>query len=437
MSSPKISWEIVLAGLTFAGIGIYLLNHNSSTRRHHTEAKVWHSKHKTPNAPDEPSLPGAIVIDLKNLDNLKNLEDLKKLKNLDQLKDIEIKLKNLDKVINEQSSQKAQIKENVDQSLQQLESQLQKIGGADYNVKLQNQKVYINKKYNVDEGKWSEVSAGIYVFRESFPVADIKSINLDLGFGNVNIVGGDSKNAEITLRATGNVDDPATLSKEMVVQKNMDAPNASFKIHPSGSINLSDKINMEATLTLPKNIQINAQTSGGHITAENLSNNQVLRTSGGHISLDEIQGKTVARTEGGHITGDRLSGNILLSTGGGHIQVDKFQGSLSAKTAGGHIEIQDGEGTVNAKTAGGNISVSMSKVDGPLRFSTSAGNINLYLPQDLAASLNASGTTVTLSDAFNFKGTKAKGHITGKINDGSLPLVVDCEYGNVYINPKQ
>lgn len=436
MSTPKISWEIVLAGLTFAGIGIYLLNHDSSPKPHSKEAKVWHTEHKAPKPPEEPSLPGAIVIDLKNLDNLKNLEDLKKLKDLDKLQDIEIKLKNLDKVIQEHA-QKAQTKESVDQSLQQLETELQKIGGSDFKVKLQNQKVYINKDYNVAESKWTEVNAGVYVFRESFPVSNVKLMNLDLGFGNINIVGGDTKDAEITLRATGNVDDPATFSKKLHIQKKLDAPNATFEVQSSGNSDLSDQVNLEATLTIPKHIQINAKTSGGHISANNLINNQQLKTSGGHISLDEIAGKTDAETDGGHISGDQLSGDITLSTGGGHIQVNHFQGSLTAKTAGGHIEIQDGRGHVTAKTSGGNISASMSQVNGPLKFTTSAGNITLFLPKDIAAQLDASGSTVDLSNAFNFEGTKNKGHITGRINDGSTPLVVDCGYGNVNINPKQ
>ncbi|MGD8426450.1 MAG: hypothetical protein PVH63_02410, partial [Balneolaceae bacterium] len=211
MSTPKISWEIVLAGLTFAGIGIYLLNHSSSSKRKIPEAKVWHTEQTAPTPPKEPSLPGAIVIDLKNLESLKNLEDLKKLKKLDKLQDLEIKLKNLDKIIKEHTQQ-AQTQESVDQSLQQLETELQKIGGTDFQVKLENQKVYINKDYNVDEAKWTEVSPGVYVFRESIPATGLKKLNLNLGFGNIDIVGNDSKDAEVTLRATGDLDDPAAFS---------------------------------------------------------------------------------------------------------------------------------------------------------------------------------------------------------------------------------
>jgi len=434
MSKSKISWEIVLAGLTFAAIGIYLLNHDSSGNQN-ADVRNRHGEHRI-TAPEAPSLPGAVVIDLKNLDNLKNLENLKKLKDLDKLQDIQIKLKNLDKVIKEHA-QKAQVQESVDQSLKQLQTELQKVGGADYKVKLQNQKVYINKDYKVDAGKWSEVSAGVYVFRESFPVSNINSVDLDLGFGNVNIVGGDTKNGEITLRATGNMDDPATLSKKLAIQKKLDSSTASFEIYSVGRANLSDQINLEATLTIPQNIRVNVHTSGGHISADNLSSGQVLKTSGGHISLDELQGKTVARTDGGHISADHLSGDIQLSTGGGHIRINRFQGALTAKTAGGHIEIKDGMGHVSAKTSGGNISASMSRVDGPLKFSTSAGNITIFLPRDIAAQLDASGSSVDLSEAFNFSGTRNKGHISGRINDGTTPIVVDCGYGNVNINPKK
>lgn len=433
MSTARTSWEIVLAGIAFIGIGIYLLNSDSSPEP--SNAAAWNSPPEAPSPPfDNSNLPGAIVIDLEDLKSLESLKDLRHLKDLEELKNLEVELKNLDKIIEKHASRDI-VKESLDQSLQQLEAELQKIESADFKVKLQDQKIYINKDYDVSEAQWTEVDPGVFVFRESLAISDLESMDLKLGFGNLNIVGSDNGQGELILRATGNVSDPAQFSKQLKVNKTISAPDASFQITSAKASHISDRINLEATLTIPKNIKVTANTSGGHINASNMANNQHLQTSGGHISLHALEGNTVAKTDGGHITGDEITGNTSISTGGGHIKLDNSSGSLKVQTGGGHIQIQEASGSISARTSGGNISASINQPDGPLKFVTSAGNVTLNLPTSITADFDISGTTVTLSDMFDFEGTRSQGSISGSVNGGGFPVVVRCEYGNVNINP--
>lgn len=429
MSTRKISWEIVLAGLTFIGIGIYLYSQSASSGDR-TTATASQSENSVSQTPTASNLPGSIVIDLQNL------ESLKQLKNLENLKKFETELENIDNVI-EQHMQSGKTAETIDQSLHKLESKLQGIEKSDFNIKVQDQKVYISRDYDVNQAEWSEVSPGVYIFQDSFTMEELETLDFTLGFGNVNIVGSDSRQGEITLRATGEVEDPARLSENIDIQKTLASPTAIFKVTSSDNIDISNKVNLEATLSLPKNIGISAKTSGGHIHANNLTSNQKFNTSGGHISLDNIKGKTVAKTAGGHITGSQIFGSSNLTTGGGHIKIKRSTGSLTVKTGGGHIEIEDASGNVNAKTSGGNISASILNADGPLKFNTSAGNISVSLPQDIAADLDASGSTVNLADIFDFSGTKNQGDIKGSVNGGGVSIVINCEYGNVNINSTQ
>lgn len=433
MSTTKISWEIVLAGLAFIGIGIYLLNQNSSTENS-SSAAVWNSTPPAPAPPSDSDLPGAIVIDLENLQSLEKLKELRNLKNLDDLKNLEFELKNIESVI-EKHAQSGVVKESLDQSLKQLEAELQKMENADFRVKLQDQKIYINKDYNnVDEAQWTEVSPGVFVFREQFSISDMESMDLKLGFGNLNIVGSDNQQGELTLQATGNVEDPAKFAEQLKIEKNLSSPEALFRVIRANGSNISDQINLEATLTIPRKLKVIANTSGGHINASNLSNNQHLQTSGGHITLSSLEGKTVAETNGGHITGDQISGETTVSTGGGHIQINQSTGLLAAETGGGHIEIENASGSITGKTSGGNISASVQQAEGPLKLTTSAGSVSLNLPQNIAADLDISGSSVSLSDDFNFDGTKNKSSISGSINGGGVSVVVNCGYGNVKIN---
>jgi len=421
-----------MAGVAFIAIGIYLFNHTYSSSASSSQASLQ-SQTEAPTPPKPPSnLPGAIVIDLQNLDKLESLVKLKNIKNLEELKNLEIELKNIDKII-EQHVNEADIEQHLDDNLKQLETELQKIEEANFEVKLQNKKLYINKDYNVDKAKWTEVSPGVYVFRESFSTHNLESMDFDLGFGNVNIVGSDAEQGEITLRATGDIEDPASFSDNMNITKQLSS-NAVFRMNSTSGSNISNQVNLEATLTLPKSTKLNAKTSGGHINANNLNNNQQFHTSGGHITLNTIAGETVAKTGGGHITCDQISGNVVLSTGGGHIKVQNANGSLSAKTGGGHIQIKNAFGNIIARTSGGNITTSVQEANGPLKFYTSAGNISLQIPETLSANLDISGSVVSLADLFSFNGDKSKGSISGTINGGGIPVVASCGYGNVNID---
>ena len=431
MIKRNISWEIVLAGVTFIGIAIYLLSSISPSDS--STYSVASSEKNIRSAPTPPSIPSAIVIDLQNLESLKNLDKLRNIRDLENLKEIEFEIKNLDKFI-QQHAQKEINEESLEVELRQLEQELQKINQNDFNVKLQDQKLYINQKYNVGESQWTEVSSGVFVYEDSFSSGNLNSLDFSVDFGNLNVIGNGSANSKVTLRATGDIDDPAVIAQELNIQKNINNADAKFEVTTANGSSISEKINLEATITVPQQVALLAKTSGGHITASQLKNSQELKTSGGHITLSDIDGTTNAKTGGGHITANRVFGDITMSTGGGHIKMQDTGGNLEVKTGGGHIDIQNGEGSITAKTSGGNISSSINSAKDQLRFSTSAGNVSLSLPINIAADLDISGTSASLDDGFNFNGTKNKGSISGTLNGGGLPIVINCGYGNVNIS---
>ena len=415
-----------MAGLAFVAIAVYMIG-NQTNGENEPQAP---ERPASPAA--EPSLPSAIVIDLQNLENLKNLENLRSLENLENLKNLEFELKNLDKIIEEKINTAAQ-EESVEKSLRMVEEKLRQIDKAEYRVKLQNNKVFINKDYNIKESDWSEVSPGVYVYRQSFPVGDLKAFNLNLGFGNLNIVGSESDEGELTIRATGSVESAKEIRENLTVLNKRNNETATFEINPGSSAGFSDKVNLEATLTMPRNITLDASTSGGHINANNLEGTNKLFTSGGHIMLHTISGTTTAESSGGHITCDQLSGKATFKTSGGHIKVNKADADLIANTGGGHIDLNEFRGQADAKTSGGNISAHILSADGPLSFVTSAGNISLAIPESLSADLKAKGNLVTLDKEFQFDGNKSKTNISGALNGGGVPITLTCKYGNISI----
>ncbi|MDZ7691360.1 MAG: DUF4097 family beta strand repeat-containing protein [Balneolaceae bacterium] len=428
MISRNLSWEIILAGLAFVGIAIFMLN--SGNNRPNSPARSPHLSLDSLKPPKAP-LPPSFVIDLQNLENLKNLRNLKNLENLENLKHLEIELKHLDKILeNQERAIEESTEASVDQTLEKLEKRFQEFEEGSFDIRLQDNKVFINRRFKVEESSWSEVSPGVYLYRTSFDMRKNEDIGLNLGFGNVNIVGSDSTGGELVLQATGDVENPQLLADHLQIRS---ANNRSYSISQKGELNLSDRIDLEATLTVPSETNFNVKTSGGHISATHLRGNQHLVTSGGHITLDDLIGSTYAKTSGGHITSDRIEGDANLSTSGGHIRIAHANGSLKLHTGGGNIRIESLQGQAQAKTSGGNISAGVQSVNGPMELTTSAGNISLLLPPSINADITAHGTETTIEQAFDFNGTRTNGKIEGTINGGGIPISIHCGYGNVSI----
>lgn len=424
MNNRQISWEIVIAGLTFVGIAIYLLNYSLPSTTSHSDFDGH--RHHIP-SPPEPPLPSSIVIDLENLESLKNLKNLEKLKNI---RNLEIRLKNLDSIISQQEIKQTEQK-HLKESINQLEQELQELEKADFKVKLQDRKVYIDRNYDVKKSTWSEVSPGVYVFREPFEAGNISAADLKVDFGNLKIIGTDNSQGELLVRATGG--NQESLENDVFIYTSIQPDEASFSI-TSQSDNSPERIHLETTLTLPTNVSVDASTSGGHITVTELNGTHNFVTAGGHIELADLSGKTTAKTGGGHIACTDLSGEAKLSTAGGHIQVEDGSGNIFAHTAGGNIELSDISGSIDAKTSGGNIVATLQQLKGPLSLITSAGSIALSMPSSTSADLQAKGTSINLAPAFSFEGFKTNGTISGSLNGGGPLIKLSCGYGNVTIN---
>lgn len=166
-----------------------------------------------------------------------------------------------------------------------------------------------------------------------------------------------------------------------------------------GSIELED---IDGRVTL--------STSGGNITTGNIGGPAHLSTEGGHITVKNVAGELVAVTGGGHITAGAIAGNASLRTTGGHIRVASVRGTarletgggnvtlehsgaeLVAETSGGQIEVGEASGLVRARTGGGGIRV--VRASGPANLQTVGGSI--YLTQvdgAVKALANAGGIT--------------------------------------------
>ena len=138
--------------------------------------------------------------------------------------------------------------------------------------------------------------------------------------------------------------------------------------------------------------EIKAESGGGNVVVLSGLQGAVLETGGGSIRVEKCSGPVKATTGGGSIDLGDIGGAAQIETGGGSIRLASAKGRVQAETGGGSIEL-DGAPSVQAETSAGGIIVKLLSSSAAARnnssLETSAGDITVYLANDLAITIRA------------------------------------------------
>ena len=191
--------------------------------------------------------------------------------------------------------------------------------------------------------------------------------------------------------------------------------------------------------------QIKAESGGGSLVVLSGLQGAVLETGGGSIRVDKCSGPVKATTGGGSVDLGEIGGTAQIETGAGSIRLASAKGRVQAQTGGGSIQL-DGATSVQAETSAGGIIVKLLSSAGAGRnnstLETSAGDITVYLANDLAISIRAeieiaNGHTIR-SDFSDIRVSSEGGQYEpktvraeGQLNGGGPVLKVRTNSGNV------
>jgi DUF4097 and DUF4098 domain-containing protein YvlB len=191
--------------------------------------------------------------------------------------------------------------------------------------------------------------------------------------------------------------------------------------------------------------KIKAESGGGSVVLTSGLQGAVLETGGGSIKVDQCSGKVKATTGGGSIDFGNILGPAEIETGGGSIRLSSASGAVHAETGGGSIEL-NGVPSARAETGAGGIvakfvSSTGERTDSVLE--TSAGDITVYLAQDLPITIRASidmanGHTIQAGDFPGIRVTSEGGDYgpktvtaEGQLNGGGPVLKVRTTTGDI------
>ena len=122
---------------------------------------------------------------------------------------------------------------------------------------------------------------------------------------------------------------------------------------------------------------LDAYTAGGFIQARDIAGNAKLHSGGGHIRAAHIKGAAQLETDGGNITVGEAGAVVGVRTGGGQIDFGEVHGSVHAETGGGGVRVMYVSGPMEVETSGGGIC--LTRVSNVVRAATGNGNITAWI----------------------------------------------------------
>jgi hypothetical protein len=281
------------------------------------------------------------------------------------------------------------------------------------------------------------------------------SFTLDTDSGSVVVVGGEGSKVRIVV--TANRDDIESLYD---FRFDAGADGVRVQVDKKGKVSSwfswTRGAGLHFEIELPRQVELDIDTAGGSITAEDIDGRARLDTSGGAITARDIAGELNADTSGGSITVEGVQGDVRADTSGGSIEVSDVRGNVLADTSGGPIRIDDVSGDVRADTSGGSIRISgaggeviadtsgggvtvtftAGNASGG-RVSSSGGGVRVRLDPSVSLDIDAStsGGSVVADLPITVQGRVSKTTLQGRLGSGGATLKLRSSGGPIHIEP--
>jgi hypothetical protein len=267
---------------------------------------------------------------------------------------------------------------------------------------------------------------------EIFDVAPGGTVTLSAEGAAIDVTGGNRSEAAIHIRRG---DDHAdSIEDDYLIEFYME------NNHILGSIKRRNRPGrwfsrpLSIEINLPREFNIDLESSGGHIHVNDLTGTMATRTSGGSLRFDTVDGMVKGNTSGGSIYLESTSESAELGTSGGTITVGTVDGAVTARTSGGAISIERAGGTVDARTSGGSIEATFDRQpDADSRLTTSGGSIDIRVNPDLALTVEArtSGNRVVNELPLAPVADTSDARLEGDLNGGGPLLYARTSGGSI------
>ena len=144
-------------------------------------------------------------------------------------------------------------------------------------------------------------------------------------------------------------------------------------------------------------------------------------------------------TGDGNISISGVEGDLRFNTGDGNIEAFELAGSLEARTGDGNVRAGGRFDAVSVSTGDGNVEVRAaqgSRVTSGWRITTGDGNVRLDLPATISADLDAHTGDGRIHVDFPMNipaGEHKRSRVRGQLNGGGMPVNIRTGDGSIHL----
>lgn len=279
----------------------------------------------------------------------------------------------------------------------------------------------------------NSISASVRLLHEkSFDVNPGEMLEVKADVGDVEIKAWDKNEVYVKIYGNRRAED----KMDFEIERTSGGVRVTAEKEGSSWFNWFGSISVKIEIKVPVDFNLDTKTSGGDINADDVNGEASLKTSGGDVKVKNCKGRFTMKTSGGDVNVYNHIGNTAAGTSGGDIEFVKCKGDINAGTSGGNIKLEVSDAKIEASTSGGDIRVNYSGDCMGIKLTTSGGDIDLRLVDNVSADLElyTSGGDIDVN-LMNVKVDKvSRGKYIGRVNHGGEKIYCKTSGGDITVN---
>ena len=279
----------------------------------------------------------------------------------------------------------------------------------------------------------SRVNAEEYL--KTYTVTAQPTVRIRVDDSKVHVVTSDTNQVEFRVTAEGFATINIGGKLHVDSQQNGNQVELNVRVSPGVMIGFSNK-RLSTEVRMPKNADLQLETSDGHVELSDLKGNIVVHTKDGGIKASQLSGSIDIRSSDGDIEADTLTGAFKLHSLDGKINALHLDGKCDVSTSDGAIQVAGRFDSLDVKSSDGTVSARVepgSKMSSAWSIRTTDGRIDMEIPKGLQANLDASTRDghISLGLPVSVEGELGKKSVHGTINGGGPTLVLHTGDGSI------
>jgi DUF4097 and DUF4098 domain-containing protein YvlB len=255
---------------------------------------------------------------------------------------------------------------------------------------------------------------------KSYTISKRADLHVTTDDGDVNIISSDQKQIDAHVTTTGSY---RIGPSDVRIEESQSGDHVDIGVHlPRMNFHFfgSRHGSVRVEVRVPRDLDVDVHTGDGNVAMQPVAGRIRIDTGDGNVSADGVRGTVRMHSGDGHINGTNMDGSLEVDTGDGRINVRGRFDSLILKT---------GDGSIEAEAASG------SKIASSWMLHSGDGHINLRLPSDFSADLDAhtGDGHITLDIPISVAGSLSRSSIHGKINGGGGSLSISSGDGSIHL----